>query len=82
MNPFQLRTIFVLLALGWGTTPAWSDQDHPMASATQSHAGVSKDPSTKTGMNGRVADERPPIVVEEEDIPAFLRTDSCDTGDS
>ncbi len=79
MNPFQLRTIFVLLALSWCTNPVWSNQDHPMASATQSHAGVSKHPSTKRDMNGRVADERPPIVVEEEDIPAFLRTDSCDT---
>jgi len=81
MNAFQFRTFLVLLAVGLGTNTAWSSQDYPAMSATEQSANVLKDASAKSGMNDRIANERRPIVVEE-DIPAFLRTDSCDTGDS
>lgn len=82
MNTLQLRILFVLLTLGLSTNMAWSSQNLPATPATESDANVLKGATAKSGMNNEAAREGLPSIVNDEDIPAFLRTDPCDTGDS
>jgi len=82
MNPTQLRTFLLLLAVVLVPTTAWSGQNAPATPATGSNANLLKDATVDPAAKDRVADERLPVIVNDEDLPAFLRTDPCDTGDS
>ena len=75
MKTRRLQTFLVLLALGPGATTAWSGQDAVAATATDAHASAN---GTAAGEGGK----RVPGIVSEEEIPAYLITDPCDTTDS
>jgi hypothetical protein len=78
----QLRTLSVLLIMGLATTTAWSGQNVPAASATGARAGVSADTSAKSAKDVDKPKAGLPSIINEEEIPAFLLTDPCDTEDS
>jgi hypothetical protein len=82
MNRLQLGTFSILLTIGLGTNTAWSSQNVNAMSAAESHANASKGAAAKSGKNVGASHEGLPSIVDEEDIPAFLITDPCDTGDS
>ena len=82
MNTLQLRTFFVLLTLGVGTSTAWSSHNELTTSVAESHANMPKGATPIPGNNADATNHRLPGIVDEEEIPAFLITDPCDTGDS
>ena len=82
MNTLRLRIFFVLLTVGLSTSTAWSGQDELTTSAAESHANMPKGATPITGNNSGAVNHRLPGIVNEEEIPAFLITDPCDTGDS
>ena len=82
MKTLQLRTFFILLTVSLSTTTAWSSQNVPATSATESQAIVPEGATAESGKNSSAANEGLPGILNEEEIPAFLRTDPCDTGDS
>jgi len=82
MNTRRLWTFFMLLAVGLGTNTAWSGQNEDAGPATESHANASQGATAQSGQNTGAADQGLPSIVDEEDIPAFLLTDPCDTEDS
>lgn len=82
MNTLQLRTLFVLLSVGLGTSTAWSSQNELTTSAAESQAVMSKGAKAVPANDTGVSSHRLPGIVNEEEIPAFLITDPCDTGDS
>jgi hypothetical protein len=82
MNTLQLRGFIVLLLLGLGTNTAWSGQSSSATPATESHASMLTSATASSDRNDGAANEALPSIMNEEDIPAFLRTDPCDTGDS
>jgi hypothetical protein len=82
MNTLRHRALLILLTLCLGTHAAWSSQDSPAASATGSHAKVPESATAKSGKNAGAANEGLPSIIDEEDIPAYLRGDPCDTGNS
>ena len=82
MNTFQLQTFIVLLTVGLSANTAWSAQNVPAQSLTGSHSNTSKVAEAKPKQNAGAAHNELPGIMNEEDIPAFLRVDSCDTGDS
>lgn len=82
MNTRQLRTLLVVLSLGLCTSTAWSSQGQLVASTTQPPVHDQKSATANSGNNNSAANDRLPSIINEEDLPAFLRTDPCDTGDS
>ena len=82
MNTLQLRMILILLTIGLGTNTAWSGQNPSATSATDSHAKVSSGATATPGKHAGASKGALPSIVNEEEIPAFLLTDPCDTGDS
>lgn len=85
MKPLQLRTVLVLLALSLSlslsTATAWSSQV-PAMSAAGAHADVPEAATVKSGKDSGAANEGLRSIFSEEEMPAFLHTDPCDTGDS
>jgi hypothetical protein len=82
MQTLQPRTFLVLLMLGLGTNTAWSGQSTAATPATGSQANALQTASATSDRNEAAAGATLPSIMSEEDIPAFLRTDPCDTGDS
>jgi len=82
MNRLQLGMFSILLTIGLGTNTAWSSQHVTAMSAAESHANASKDAAAKSGKSIGASHAGLPSIVDEEDIPAFLLSDPCDTGDS
>lgn len=77
----QLRTVMILLTAALGANTAWSSQSGAATSAMESHATTPKAATEKPAESNRTADRVLPGIVDEEDIPAFLRMDPCDTED-
>lgn len=82
MNTRQLGTFSILLTVALGTSTAWSSQTLPATSAAQSHANVPGGAKAESENNAGAADRGLPGIVDEEEIPAYLRMDPCDTEDS
>lgn len=82
MNTLQLRTLYILLMVGLGANTAWSGQKVPTTALMESRANVPTVAKAESEKNSGAASEGLPSIMKEEDIPAFLRTDPCDTGDS
>jgi hypothetical protein len=51
-------------------------------STTESPANVPKGAAAKSAVNAGAAVERLPGIFSEEEIPAYLHADPCDTTDS
>lgn len=77
MQNIPLGIVFVILSIGLGTSAAWPSQSTSVSSHTQPQA----DPPVNAADNDKPAIKSLPSIVDEEEIPAFLRTDPCDTGD-
>jgi hypothetical protein len=82
MRKLQLRTFIVLLTVGLGASAAWSSQDAPATSALEPRANLSKDAPAQPGNNAGAANGKLPGILPEDEIPAYLITDPCDTQDS
>jgi hypothetical protein len=76
-----VRTFLVLLALGLAPA-AWAGQDLSATSVSGLHADVPAGATAKPARTTGAATEPLPSIVDEDEIPAYLRMDPCDTGDS
>lgn len=82
MKTAQLRTFLILLMVSLGTPTVYSSQNVPATPATGTHADVPKGASASLWKNAGAANEPLPSIFSEEEIPAYLHTDPCDTNDS
>jgi hypothetical protein len=82
MKTRQLRTFLVLLTAGLGAPTVSSSQNVTATPATGTHADVPKGASANSWKNAGAANEPLPSIFSEEEIPAYLFTDPCDTNDS
>jgi hypothetical protein len=81
MKAFQLRTFLVLLTVGLGMHAASASQNEPGTASTGAHTDVTGSSATKSVTHTGAVNERLPGISDEEEIPAFLRVDMCNTGD-
>ena len=83
MNTLQFRMVFVMLIMSLGVTPAWSTPGAPAKPQLEAQA---QNPAAAATMNSvkPTGTSKPGLrsIVSDEEIPAFLRTDPCDTKDS
>ncbi len=82
MATFRLRAFLVLLTFGLGANTAWSDQRASANSVTESQSNAPEVGAAEPEQITGAASNELPSIMHEEDIPAYLRTDPCDTGDS
>jgi hypothetical protein len=74
--------LFILLSLGVASTAAGSGQASGATSAAASHAEASAGATAKSSREAGAARKGLPSIISEDEIPAFLLTDPCDTEDS
>ena len=82
MNTLQFRMVFGVLMMSLGATPAWSTPGAPAKHQLEAQA---QNPAAATTNSVKPTDTSKPglrSIVSDEEIPAFLRTDPCDTKDS
>jgi hypothetical protein len=82
MKTRPVPTSFILLVIGLTASTAWSSQHTPAASPTAVHAGGQDETTAKQKNKAGATKEALPSILNEEEIPAFLRMDPCDTGDA
>lgn len=82
MKTLRLRMFFILLTVSLGSPTAWSSQNAATSSAAKSRADVADSSAAESETGSGAANEGLPSILNDEEIPAFLRTDPCDTGDS
>lgn len=80
MNALQLRMFVIVLTVSSAT--AWSSPTLSATPATESRANAHEGAKVKPGQSTVAPIQKLPSIWTEDDIPAFLITDPCDTGDS
>lgn len=79
MTTIETRACLALLAASLLASTAWSGQGVTATSSAESAGAIQ---AAQPATHASADKARVPAIVDEEEIPAFLRTDMCDTGDS
>jgi hypothetical protein len=78
----QLGAFLILLTATFGVATAWSGQNSTPVSASGTQVNPPQPAAAGSAGHTGPAKKALPSIIEEEEIPAFLRMDPCDTGNA